>query len=339
MTSSTFQSKAAFIDALNDLPSADLDAIATVRARQNVLTKPQGSLGRLEDLVEWLAGWQRRAPTLNSPKCIVFAGNHGITTQGISAYPPDVTNQMVANFEAGGAAINQLCNMSDIALDIIPIDLDSPTNDITYGPAMSEAECLDAINIGFNAVDDTSDIILLGEMGIGNTSVAAALCLANFGGNTVDWVGTGTGVSNQTLKHKINLVQHAANLHRDNIADSFDLLRFLGGRELAAIAGAVLKARTISVPIILDGFIATSAASTLIKSNQSALQHCIISHLSAEHGHRKLCDTLNMQPLLNLDMRLGEASGAATAFPIIKAALAAYNGMASFEAAGVSTEI
>jgi nicotinate-nucleotide--dimethylbenzimidazole phosphoribosyltransferase len=339
MTSVPFQSKAVFIDALSDLSSADLGAIATVRSRQNILTKPQGSLGRLETIVEWLTGWQRHGPTLNTPKCIVFAGNHGITAQGISAYPSDVTKQMVANFEAGGAAINQLCNMSDIALDIIPVDIDSPTKDITCSPAMNEAECLDAIDIGFNAVDDSSDIILLGEMGIGNTSIAAALCLANFGGNAAEWVGAGTGISNQTLKHKINLVQQAANLHRDNIADSFDLLRFLGGRELAAIAGAVLKARTIGVPIILDGFIATSAASTLIKSNQSALSHCIISHLSAEHGHKRLCDILNMQPLLDLNMRLGEASGAATAFPIIKAALAIYNGMASFEDAGVSTEI
>ena len=339
MTCSDFKTKAAFLDALNGLPEPDLHALTAVQARQNSLTKPKGSLGRLETIVEWLAGWQTHTPTLNNPKCIIFAGNHGITARGVSAYPADVTKQMVTNFRAGGAAINQLCHIADVTLDIVPIDLDNPTNDITQAPAMNEAECLDAINIGASAMDTNNDIILLGEMGIGNTSIAAALCLAHFGGDAADWVGTGTGINNQTLLHKTNMVQQAVNLHQNNIANSFDLLCHLGGRELAAIAGAVLKARINGIPVVLDGFIGTSAASTLIKSNQNALGHCIISHLSAEEGHKRLCKSLNMRPLLDLDMCLGEASGAATAFPIIKAALATYKGMASFEDAGVSAEI
>ncbi|UTW55937.1 nicotinate-nucleotide--dimethylbenzimidazole phosphoribosyltransferase [Kordiimonas sp. SCSIO 12610] len=339
MSQYSLKSQADFLRILGNLPTLDTEAVAAVQARQDTLTKPQGSLGRLEDITLWLAGWQRKTtPTINKPQCIVFAGNHGVTNQGVSAYPSNVTAQMVANFKAGGAAINQLCTLSDIKLDVVPIDLDTATGDISETEAMSAEECMHAFMGGFDAVDTTSDLLLLGEMGIGNTTVAAALCLAAFGGDAPDWVGSGTGISSDVLARKSDVVQSAVDLHSRTIETSFDLIQKLGGRELAAIAGATVRARLENIPVILDGFIATSAAATLIKSSPTALDHCMVSHLSAEHGHQKLCSAIGKNPILNLDMRLGEASGAATAFSIVRAAIATFNGMATFDGAEVSTK-
>ena len=318
-------------------------AMEAARERQNSLTKPAGSLGRLEDLAIWLAGvFQTPRPQINQPACIVFAGNHGITAQGVSAFPAEVTQQMVENFNHGGAAINQLCALGEIKLNVVPLELETPTADFSNEAAMTVEAFEKAIQIGKSHCDslvkDGVDCLLLGEMGIGNTTAAAAIAHALFGGKAKDWVGVGTGIDASQLAHKTALVEKAVQHHTPAFEnqDGFEILRQLGGRELAAIAGAVIQARNHHIPVILDGFVATAAAAPLIRGDQTALDHCVIAHLSAESGHKNLAESLRKSPILDLDMRLGEASGAAIALYILKAALATHNGMASFAEAGVS---
>lgn len=323
---------------LASLPGPDTAKEAAARARQAQLTKPEGSLGRLEDAACWLAAWQgRESPRLDAPRALIFAGNHGVVARGISAYPAAVTAQMVANFEAGGAAINQVCQTFGVALKVIALDLDRPTGDITREPAMSVEECAAALNAGMEALDDAADILILGEMGIGNTTVAAALALACFGGTGADWAGPGTGLSGDGVALKARVAEEAVALHGAAVADGpFETLRRLGGREIAAMAGAILGARMTRVPVILDGFICTAAAGVLHRAAPSALDHCIAGHVSAEPGHRRLLGHLGKAPLLDLGMRLGEGTGAGVALGVLKAAIATHNGMATFAEAGVS---
>ncbi len=322
-----------------DLPGADGDAEATARARDDQLTKPAGSLARLEDIAAFMAGWQGRNP----PRCdrvqvLVFAGNHGVTARGVSAFPAEVTVQMVANFTAGGAAINQICKEVGAELDVYALDLDKPTADFTEAPAMSEAEMLEAVALGMGQVPDGADLLCLGEMGIGNTSAAAAICNGLFGGAAEDWVGPGTGVDAAGVSRKAEAVSAAMALHGAALDDPLEVMRRVGGRELAAIAGAVLAARQRRIPVLLDGFVAGAAAAPLAKQNPAALDHCLAGHCSAEPGHRRLLERLGKAPLLDLGMRLGEASGAALAASIVKIAVAIHAGMATFAEAGVSTK-
>jgi len=325
---------------LADLPAMDKEASEAARARQDQLTKPAGSLGRLEEIAIWLAGWQsKETPRAENIKAVIFAGNHGVTRHGVSAFPADVTAQMVGNYTAGGAAINQLCETFGAKLDVIPIDLERPTGDITVEPAMSQEDMIAAFNIGAKAVssDIDTDILVLGEMGIGNTTVAAVLSALCFKGQGADWAGPGTGLNTKAIKHKADIIDLAVERHREIATNPFDILARAGGRELAAIAGAVLAARLKCVPVLLDGFVCCAATAPLILGAPSALDHCLAGHLSAEPGHRRLLEALQMQPLLNLDMRLGEGSGAALALGIIKAAVNVHNDMATFDEAGVST--
>ena len=320
-----------------DLPGPDLAAAAAAAAREKDLTKPAGALGRLEEMSAWLATWQgRHPPRLERPRICVFAGNHGVARRGVSAFPADVTAQMVQNFTAGGAAVNQLAKLIDADLRVYELDLEQPTADFTEAPAMSDDDCARAMAYGMMAVETGIDILCLGEMGIGNTTVAAALALALFGGNAEDWTGPGTGVAGKVLAAKTDIVARAVAFHGDGAGDSLDILARLGGRELAAIAGAVLAARLARTPVILDGYAATAAAAVLHAADPTALDHCLIGHVSAEPGHRRLLDRIGKRPLLDLDMRLGEASGAALAVPILRAALACHTGMATFAEAGVS---
>ena len=319
------------------LPGPDLEAGTAAAARQAQLTKPAGSLGRLEELAVWLATWQaRHPPRLDHPRTVVFAGNHGVAARGVSAYPASVTAQMVQNFIAGGAAVNQLCRIVDADLRVYEMNLDQPTGDIVEGPAMTEEECARAMAYGMMAVDPGIDALALGEMGIGNTTSAAALCAGLFGGDAVLWTGPGTGVAREALDNKRRAVARAAALHRPAARDPLDLLRRLGGLELAAIAGAVMAARLGRVPVVLDGFTATAAAAVLFAADPQALDHCIVAHVSAEPGHRVLLEHLRQRALLDLGMRLGEASGATLALGVLKAAIACHNGMATFAEAGVS---
>ena len=333
---------AAIADLLRDLPGPDAAAEAAVAAREARLTKPAGALGRLEGLTGWLAGWQGRAqPRLDAVAALVFAGNHGVAARGVSAYPAEVTAQMVANFRAGGAAVNQLCAAFGVDLAVIPLDLERPTADVTQGPAMTGAEFEAAFRAGMDAVGPGTDLLCVGEMGIANTTAAAALCLGLFGGRAEDWTGPGTGLAGDRLTAKAAVVAAAVAAnggHEPGAAGlaGLEALRRLGGRELAAIAGAVLAARRNRIPVLLDGYVTGAAAAALAVARPGALAHCRAAHVSAEPGHQRLLEKLGMRPLLDLEMRLGEASGAVLAVALARAALACHAGMATFDGAGVS---
>jgi nicotinate-nucleotide--dimethylbenzimidazole phosphoribosyltransferase len=322
---------------LTQLPSIDTAGVATARAREPQLLKPHGALGRLEAIAEWLAGWQAHdPPKIERAGIFVFAGNHGVARLGVSAYPTEVTRQMVASFEAGGAAINQLARISGSELHVLPIDLDRPTEDFTIRPAMAETSCVQAFNRGLTAPDDDLDLIAVGEMGIGNTTSAAAICAAMFDGTAASWAGPGTGVSGPGLERKIKVIEKALATQAGMLDDPFEVLRRLGGYELAAITGAIVGGRLRRTPVILDGYVATAAAAILAQARPGAIDHCIAGHVSAEPGHRRLLAELKKPPLLDLGMRLGEASGAAVAIGIVRAAAACHAGMATFADAGVT---
>ena len=313
----------------------DTQAAAAARNRQAELTKPPGSLGRLEELAVFMAGWQGRArPRIDRAQALVFAGNHGVCAQGVNPFPVEVTAQMVENFRNGGAAINQLCRLSGADLQVIALDLDRPTADFTQGMAMETADLVASIQTGKNAVDPQADVILLGEMGIGTSTVAAALAAATFGGGAEDWVGPGTGADDDILARKIAAVEAGLKRHK-GAASAASILGSYGGREQAAICGAVIRARELGIPVILDGFICTAAAGVLVINDRNALDHCLIGHESAEPGHRRLIAVLGKTPVVGLDMRLGEGTGAAVALMVLRAALECHNGMATFAEAGI----
>ena len=326
---------------LRGLPGPAQEAQTKVVQRQTELTKPPGSLGRLEEIAEWLAAWQGRAsPRIERPRIAVFAGTHGVAARGVSAYPPEVTGQMVKNFLSGGAAINQLAGSIDADLRIYELDLDHPTDDFTKGPAMSEERTANAMAYGMMAAEPGIDVLCLGEMGIANTTTAATLCAALFGGTGADWAGPGTGVRGKALSHKIAVIDEALAHHRALIAqrDPLALLAAVGGEEFAAIAGAVLAARMGRIPVLLDGYACTAAAAVLHAIDRHTLDHCLVAHRSAEPGHTRLLEAIGQRPLLDFGMRLGEASAAALAVPLLKAAAACHNGMATFAQAGVSSK-
>jgi nicotinate-nucleotide--dimethylbenzimidazole phosphoribosyltransferase len=323
--------------AFHDLPLGDDAAAAAALDRQNQLTKPQGSLGRLETLAAWLARWQGRAnPKLDRVKVIIFAGSHGVTAQGVSAFPSEVTVQMVANFANGGAAINQLCRAASSELEVLALEVDRPTGDFTQTAAMNEREFLTAVSTGYDAVDANLDLLCLGEMGIGNTTTAAAVACALFGGEPAAWVGRGTGVDDAGLVRKADAIARALALHKGVLGDPLAVAAAVGGRELAAMLGAALAARRHGVPLILDGFVCTAAVAPIFALDANGLDHTIAGHCSAEAGHRRLLEALKLDPLLDLNMRLGEGSGAAVAIGIVRGALACHNGMATFAEAAVS---
>ena len=322
---------------LRAMPEADAAAAAAARERQAQLTKPAGSLGRLEEIAEWLAAWQGAArPHVDAPLVAIFAGNHGVVAQGVSPFPQSVTQAMVANFSSGGAAINQICKALDISLRVFELALEQPTGDITREPALDEKACAATMAFGMEALASQPDLLCLGEMGIGNTTVAAAIYHALYGGRAEDWVGRGTGVDDAGLKRKADAVRAAVALHREHLGDPLEVLRRLGGREIAAMAGAILAARIQRVPVLLDGFVVCSAAAALHALDPSALDHCLAGHVSAESAHAEVLRRLGKRPLVDLGMRLGEGSGAALAVGIVKCAVACHDGMATFDEAGVA---
>ena len=320
-----------------DLPGGDERAAEAAALRQQNLTKPPGSLGRLEELAIWLARWQaRELPRLERVTIAVFAGNHGVADRGVSAYPQAVTEQMVANFAAGGAAINQIATLAGAELRVVPIELDRPTRDFTVAAAMDAHEFLDVVDIGYRTVPEGCDLLVVGEMGIANTTTAAMLCAALLGGGAARWAGRGTGVDDDGLARKRAAIDAALNHHRAILDDPLAAAAALGGRELAAIAGALLAARRHRIPVLLDGFVATAAILPLARLAEGTLDHCRAGHVSAESGHGELLRELGLAPLLDLNMRLGEASGAGVAILLLRAALACHAGMATFAEAGVS---
>ncbi len=329
----------AFRALLAQLPPASASAVAAVRARDAQLTKPPGALGRLEELVEWLAAWQDKTePTLDRPTVVVFAANHGVVAQGVSPYPASVTAQMLKNFSSGGAAVNQICAVHGAGLKVFELALDLPTRDITEAPAMEARECAATIAFGMEAIAGGADLLALGEMGIGNTTIAAAIYHALYGGEPADWVGRGAGVNDEGLRRKTDAVSRAVALHRDHLDDPFEVLRRLGGREIAAMVGAILAARMERTPVLLDGYVVCAAAAILHAIDPASIDHCLAAHVSAEGAHAKVLHKLGTKPLLDLGMRLGEGSGAALAIGLVKAALACHEDMATFAAAGVDNK-
>lgn len=333
-----FASVAAFEAALAALPACNDATVAVARARQGELTKPPGSLGRLEDIAVFLAGWQNNPqPVIERARAAIFAGNHGFAVHGVSAYPTSVTAAMVDNFLAGGAAINALAAAAGMELKIVALDLERPTADFTIVPAMDEDDCLAALSAGAQVVTPDLHLLVVGEMGIGNTTAAAALCAHSFGGTPADWVGPGTGVDQTGIARKVAVVQQALACHAAAPRTPFDTLRRLGGREIAAVAGAVLEARRRRIPVVLDGFITCAAIAPLATAVPAIVDHCIAGHCSAEPGHVQLLRHLRLSPLLDLGMRLGEGSGAAVAVQVIRSAVAAHAQMATFAEAGVAS--
>jgi nicotinate-nucleotide--dimethylbenzimidazole phosphoribosyltransferase len=324
-------------DLLARMPGPNTQAMEAATRRDAQLTKPPGSLGRLEEIVLWLAAWQAGpSPKIEAPLVCIFAANHGVAQRGVSAYPAQVTHQMVANFQSGGAAINQICKSFDLRLEVFELSLDRPTQDFTLAPAMDDEECFMAFNKGREAIREGTDLLCLGEMGIGNTTSAAAIYAALFGGDAALWAGRGTGLDDAGLSRKQDVIKSGLAMHNAFDADPLEVLRRLGGREIAALAGAILEARIRCIPVVLDGYIVTAAAAVLHALDKAAIDHCIAGHVSPEGAHSEALIRLGKRPLLDLDMRLGEGSGAAMAAGIVKAALACHQGMATFAEAGVT---
>ncbi|MBB4199677.1 nicotinate-nucleotide--dimethylbenzimidazole phosphoribosyltransferase [Rhodoblastus sphagnicola] len=329
----------AFNILIKQMPGPSARAVAAVRARDAQLTKPPGALGRLEEIVEWLAAWQEKErPTIERPTVVVFAGNHGVTAQGVSPFPASVTEQMLKNFSAGGAAVNQICATWGAGLKVFELALQIPTKDFCEAPAMDARECAATVAFGMEAIAGGADLLVLGEMGIGNTTSAAAIYHALYGGAASDWVGRGTGLDDAGLKRKVSAVERAVALHKPDLTDPWEVLRRLGGREIAAMAGAILAARQERIPVLLDGYVVCSAAAILHAIDPSSLDHCLAGHLSPEGAHAEILKRFGKKPLLDLGMRLGEGSGAALAIGLVKAAVACHRDMATFASAGVDNK-
>ena len=318
------------------MPPASQECVDMVRAREAELVKPAGALGRLEEIVEWLAAWQGKSkPTIDRPLVAIFAANHGVVEQGVSKWPSAVTRQMMETFAAGGGAVNQICAAYDLGLKVFDLALDLPTADITRDAALDERAAAATFAFGMEAIAGGIDLLCVGEMGIGNTTVAAAINHALYGGKAADWVGRGAGVDDAGLARKIDAVERAVALHKAHLGDPLEVMRRLGGREICAIAGAIVAARIERVPVIIDGYVATAAAAILHAVDPCAIDHCMAGHRSGEAPHGEALARLGKAPLLDLGMRLGEGSGAAMAAGVVKAALACHRDMATFAQAKV----
>lgn len=343
-------------DIIANIRPLDEAAMQAVRARQDRLTKPQGSLGRLEDLSVQIAGMTgQRAPHVQHKVITVMAGDHGVTAEGVSAYPSEVTPQMVENFLNGGAAINVLARLSGarvvvadlgVASDIAPHPglvikkIGYGTGNIVREPAMSREQALAALAAGAEVVFEEAknglDILVPGDMGIGNTTPSAAIAASILGKSAGEVVGRGTGVDEAGWQRKVQAVDAALGLHHPNPNDAIDVLAKVGGFEIGGLAGAMLAAASRRVPILLDGFISTAAALLAVKIAPGTRAYMIAAHRSQERGHALMLEWLGLKPLLDLDLRLGEGSGAALALPIVEAACKLLTDMATFGEAGVS---
>jgi len=318
-----------FRNLLDKLPAADAAARARVEALFAKAAKPAHSLGRIEDIAAWLAGWTGRAPpVVTRPLVAVFAGNHGATRHGISPRPVAATAEAVELCAAGGAAVNQACVAYDLGLKVFDLALHVPTADIAEDAALDERGCAATMAFGMEAIAGGADLLCLGDLGVGNSTIAAALCAALFGGTGADWVGPGSGADEAMRARKAGVVDAALTLHGPHLDNPLEALRRVGGREFAAIAGAILAARMQGIPVLIDGFAATAAAAVLHSVNEHALDHCLLASLSAEPGHAMVAERLGLQPLLELGINHGEGVGAALAAGLVKAAALTSSGMA-----------
>ncbi|WP_455480136.1 nicotinate-nucleotide--dimethylbenzimidazole phosphoribosyltransferase [Bartonella sp. B23] len=316
---------------LTNLPVSDAFSVNLAKKRQEKLTKVEGALGKLGDIAVWYAGWRgTEKPIVKRPLVAIFSGNHGVTEENVTPFPQSMTQKMVQNFASGGAAINQICIAYDLGLKIFDLALEYPTMNIAKDAAMDERSAAATMAFGMESIAGGTDLLCIGEMGIGNTTIASALCLALFGGEVEEWTGNGMGSEEEFYQRKIAVVKTAVSLHEDHFNDPFEIMRRLGGREIAAMVGAILAARMEKVPVILDGFVATAAAAVLYKMHPRALDHTLVGHVSSESAHRKLLKKIGKEPLLDLKMRLGEGTGAAMAAGIVKAAILTHTKMAIF---------
>lgn len=322
--------------------SADESSSEAVRSRAAQVLRPPGAMAVLDNLAAWLAGWQRtEKPSINAAGVAVFAADHGVAARGVSAFPSEITKAMVAAIESGQATCTALARQVGASVELVDVGVGDPTADFTVSDALSTDRFSKAWQTGISTVADLHerdggiDLLIPGELGIGNTTAASAVAAAVIGGEPGEWCGRGTGVDDAGLSRKIETVTEG--LQRiDGEQDPLEKLRRVGGAELVAIAGATVEARRRSIPVLLDGFIATAALAPLHAIDPTILDHCVAGHASAEPGHQKLLDYLGKQPLLSLDLRLGEASGALVALPLLRAAATAVVDVATFAEAGIT---
>ena len=315
----------------------DDEARQAVRARADSVLRPSGALAALDEVAVWLAGWQRTAaPIVERPACVVFAADHGVAERGVSAYPASVTVDMLGALRSGMATASVLCRVDGISLDVVDVGVGRPTGDLAEEPALTHERFAEAWEAGTAAVAALdADLLVLGEMGIGNTTAAAAVAATLFGGEPDSWVGRGTGIDDQSLAAKRSAVTEAVS--RASGMEPVEVLRHAGGAELVALAAATVEARRRSLPLLMDGYVVTSAMAVLEVERPGALDHVMAAHCSPEPGHRRLLDRLGKSPLLDLGLRLGEASGALLAVPLVRMAAAAVVDVATFAEWGAPT--
>jgi len=348
---------------LRSIAPADGDWFAKAQERHQTLTKPPGSLGRLETIAARLCAIQSTLqPDVSRRRVVVFAADHGVVAEGVSPYPSEVTAQMVANFLAGGAAINALARLSGSELCVVDVGVGRPlpgsarpeadgvqflsrrvrngTANMVEGPAMTTAEMQEAIGIGIEEAERAAKsgvaILGLGEMGIGNTTAASAVTAALTGCEPSRVTGRGTGVDDGALARKVATVEKALRVNRPRRDDPLDILRRVGGLEIAGLCGLCLGGAAHRLAVVTDGFIATAAAALAVALSPDVADYLFAAHLSPEPGHRVLLDRLRLEPMLDLEMRLGEGTGAALAMHVMVASAAAFNEMATFESAGIA---
>lgn len=325
-------------EALRCLPGPDTVAASRVGQRTAAILRPRGALARLDEVAAWLAAWQRTpCPGVHDPACVVFVADHGVAEERVSAYPASVTEAMLRALREGRATAAALARSLGARLEVVDVGVGRPTANMVHEPAMSHERFAEALRAGRDAVARLdADVIVLGEMGIANTTAAAALAAALFGSPAEEWTGRGTGIDDAALRRKAHAVERA--LRRLGDRPAGEALRQVGGAELVAMAGAAVAARRTSVPVVLDGFVVTAALAALEVVRPGALDHCIAGHVSTEPGHRLLLEKLGKRPLLDLGLRLGEGSGALLALPLIKLAAAAVTDVATFDEWGIAGE-
>lgn len=311
------------------MPERDERAAAAATERQRRLTRVPGALGRLGEIAVHMAGWQGKPlPTADRPLVCVFAANHGVVARGVSLDAPDATRLSLQGFSAGTAAINQICAAGGLGFKAFDLALDLPTGDITFEPALDEKACVATMAFGMEALAGGIDLLCLGDMGVGNTTVAAAIFAGLYGETAKHWIGEARDADDGSLARRIAAVDLAVGVHRAHLGDPLEVLRRLGGREIAALAGAILAARLQRIPVILDGVVVTAAAAILHRLDPSALDHCLAGQVEAEGRHGEVLARLGLRPILDLGLHLGEGAGAGLAAGIVKAAVACHKGMA-----------
>ena len=320
---------------LDGAPEPDSVITTALAARAADVLRPAGALARLDEVAIWLGGWQRTTvPAVHKPMVLLFAADHGVARDGVSAYPAEVTAAMCRAVEAGVATVSAMAVAVGAVVELVDVGVGNPTANLRVEAALGDSRFVDAFEEGRAAVarGDT-DLLILGEMGIGNTTAAAAVS-ASLAARAGDWVGAGTGVAGEALRNKRRIVDEAVK-RIAGITDPIEILRQVGGAEMVAMAGAAVEARMRSIPVLLDGYIVTAALFALEKARPGALDHCLAGHVSSEPGHRRLLEMLDRRPLLQLDLGLGEGSGALAALPLVRLAAAGITNVATFKEFGL----